>query len=108
MAADDFYLCEGFVYDLKEISGYLCTSTLDPLYKARLELYSDCNGKPSKLLYTFKNSRYDATDIYVDGYRLVKYTFVVDQQGIVRAADVDPDYTIRPEATATLATVQDL
>lgn len=34
--------------------------------------------------------------------------FVVDQQGIIRAADVDPDYTIRPEATATLATVKGL
>lgn len=80
-AADDFYLCEGFVYDLKSISGYLCTSTLDPLYKARLELYSDCNGKPDKLLYTFNNVVVDPTDIYVDQYRLVKYTFNVDQQG---------------------------
>lgn len=34
--------------------------------------------------------------------------FVVDQEGIVRAADVDPDYTIRPEATATLAAVKRL
>jgi peroxiredoxin len=34
--------------------------------------------------------------------------FVVDQTGIVRAADVDPDYTVRPEATASLALVRSL
>lgn len=34
--------------------------------------------------------------------------FVIDPQGIVCAAEVDPDYTIRPEATATLATVKGL
>jgi len=32
--------------------------------------------------------------------------FVIDRQGIVRAVDADPDYTVRPEATQTLATVQ--
>lgn len=34
--------------------------------------------------------------------------FVIDRSGIVRAADVDPDYTVRPEATDTLAVVQKL
>jgi peroxiredoxin len=29
--------------------------------------------------------------------------FVIDQDGIVRAADVDPDYTRRPEAEKTIA-----
>ena len=29
--------------------------------------------------------------------------FVIDQDGIVRAADVDPDYTRRPEADKTIA-----
>ena len=31
-AADDFYLCEGFVYDLESISGILCTDSV--IYKA--------------------------------------------------------------------------
>ena len=30
---------------------------------------------------------------------------VVDKQGIVRATDVDPDYTVRPEPEKTLAQV---
>jgi peroxiredoxin len=34
--------------------------------------------------------------------------FVIDQTGVVRAADVDPDYTVRPEATATLSVVKGL
>ena len=34
--------------------------------------------------------------------------FVIDQAGLVRAADVDPDYTIRPEATTTLSVVKGL
>ena len=34
--------------------------------------------------------------------------FVIDQTGVVRAADVDPDYTVRPEATATLSVVREL
>ena len=34
--------------------------------------------------------------------------FVVDKSGIIRAADVDPDYTVRPEATQTLAVLKAL
>jgi len=33
---------------------------------------------------------------------------VVDRQGIVRATDIDPDYTLRPEPAATLAALQAL
>ena len=33
---------------------------------------------------------------------------VVDRQGIVRATDIDPDYTQRPEPAATLAALQAL
>lgn len=82
-AADDFYLCEGFVYNLHSISGVLCTDTLPQLYKARLELYSDCNGRPDKLLYTFKNAQLDTSDTRVfDGtFKIVKYTFNVNEQG---------------------------
>jgi len=79
-AADDFYLCEGFVYDLESISGYLCTDSLEVLTKARLELYSDCNGRPDRLLYTFKVFEKRETGIVVDGFRLVKFTFNVADQ----------------------------
>ncbi len=34
--------------------------------------------------------------------------FVVDAAGIVRAVDVDPDYTYRPEPEATLAVLREL
>ena len=34
--------------------------------------------------------------------------FVVDQQGIIRAAESDPDYTTRPEAESTLEAVRAL
>jgi hypothetical protein len=80
-AADDFYLCEGFVYDLESICGFLCTDSLPALYKARLELYSDCNGKPDRLLYTFKNARVRPTGTFVDGFELVEYCFNVPEQG---------------------------
>ncbi len=34
--------------------------------------------------------------------------FVIDSQGIVRAVDVDPDYTVRPEPEHTLEVVRRL
>jgi peroxiredoxin len=34
--------------------------------------------------------------------------FVVDQQGRIRAADVNPDYTVRPEPEDTVAIVRQL
>ncbi len=34
--------------------------------------------------------------------------FVIDAKGIIRAADVDPDYTVRPEAEATLAALRSI
>ena len=34
--------------------------------------------------------------------------FVVDKQGIVRSVDADPDYTVRPEATDTLAVLRSI
>jgi hypothetical protein len=52
-AADDFFLCEGYVYDLRSISATLLTTTFQGLVKPRLELYADCDGCPAQLLYTF-------------------------------------------------------
>ena len=34
--------------------------------------------------------------------------FVVDKDGVIRAADVDPDYTKRPEPEETMAVVRDI
>ncbi len=34
--------------------------------------------------------------------------FVVDRHGIVRSVDADPDYTVRPEATDTLAKLRSM
>lgn len=34
--------------------------------------------------------------------------FVIDKQGIVRAVDADPDYTVRPEPDATLQVLRNL
>ena len=34
--------------------------------------------------------------------------FVIDRQGIVRNADVDPDYTIRPEPSETVVNLKKL
>jgi len=34
--------------------------------------------------------------------------FVVDRQGVIRSADVNPDYTIRPEPAETVASLRKL
>ena len=34
--------------------------------------------------------------------------FVIDKAGIVRSVDADPDYTVRPEAEATLALLKSI
>ena len=34
--------------------------------------------------------------------------FVVDRTGIIRAADVDPDYTVRPEPSQSMAVLRSL
>ena len=42
-------------------------------------------------------------------YRLpLPARYVIDQGGIIRSADVNADYTIRPEAHETLQTLRDL
>lgn len=34
--------------------------------------------------------------------------FVIDRHGIVQSVDADPDYTVRPEATETLAKLRSI
>jgi hypothetical protein len=55
-AADDFTLCDGFVYDLSTISATLLTTTFPGLVKPIAEIWSDCNGCPNTLLYQFVNA----------------------------------------------------
>lgn len=58
-AADDFFLCEGFVYDLSTINVTLLTTTTQTstvpqaFVKPKAEIWSDCNGCPDRILYTF-------------------------------------------------------
>jgi peroxiredoxin len=43
------------------------------------------------------------------GYRLpIPARYIVDQRGIIRAADVSADYTIRPEPAETLGRLRNL
>ncbi len=60
-AADDLFLCEGYVYDLSTVSARLLTTTLVGLVKPRMEIWSDCNGSPGQLLYTFDKPRVSET-----------------------------------------------
>jgi hypothetical protein len=60
-AADDFYLCEGFVYDIDSITVTLLTTSIQQLTKSKLEIYADCDGCPSDLLYTLEKSQVQET-----------------------------------------------
>jgi len=43
------------------------------------------------------------------GYRLpMPARYIIDQKGIIRAADVSPDYTVRPEPSETLERLRNL
>jgi hypothetical protein len=95
-AADDFYLCEGYVYDLNSITVTLLTNSIQQLTKSRLELYSDCNGSPSELLYTFtvSNTEETGTTFGLDGeqLRIVNVTFRPSQE----PATVGTGLNVRP------------
>jgi hypothetical protein len=89
-AADDFYLCEGYIYDLESITVTLLTTSFPQFTKARLELYSDCDGapncSPAGLLYTFEKSSVVETgqNVGVDNagtpIRIVNVTFRPSQE----------------------------
>jgi len=86
-AADDFYLCEGNVYDLKSISATLITTSNPGVTtKAKCEIYADCNGCPKGTpLYTLTDFiKTDDGTLYVNNMpgmvpplRLVTYTFPI-------------------------------
>ncbi|MBY0261136.1 MAG: hypothetical protein K2Q20_02260 [Phycisphaerales bacterium] len=89
-AADDFYLCPGYVYDLDSITVTLLTNSIAQLTKSKLELYADCDGSPDirvgGLLYTFNVSNVAETGATVpstDGsapLRVVNVTFRPSQE----------------------------
>ncbi len=60
---------------------------LKPIYQAFGIDLAVCNGDPSWTLP-------------------MPARLVIDKQGIVRAADIDPDYTVRPEPQKTLDDVK--
>lgn len=77
-AADDFYLAPGSVYKLGSISGTLLTDSFPAFRGARLDLYSDCDGCPGTLLYTFEDpTSVDMGTLPVpdDRFHEIVYTF---------------------------------
>ena len=44
-----------------------------------------------------------------DAYRLpMPARYIVDQQGVIRSANVSPDYTVRPEPSETFSTLEEV
>jgi hypothetical protein len=93
-AADDFYLCDNFVYDLKTFSATLFTTTFQGLVKPKGEIWSDCGGCPGELLYTFTNPLVVETGASLgpafDGrpLRVVNVTFDVTRETTVANKNV--------------------
>lgn len=92
-AADDFFLCEGFVYDLSTISATLLTTTTqtpnNTFLKPKAEIWSDCNGCPDRLLYSFDKPLVTETGATFgtafDGrpLRIVNVTFDVARETVI-------------------------
>lgn len=82
-AADDFYLCEGQVYDLNAITVTLITNSIDVLTKANLEIYADCNGAPGERLYTLTKGTKTETGQTYAGLRVVNWTFTPSNETVV-------------------------
>lgn len=80
-AADDFCLCEGQVHDLQSISGVLINNSLAGLRKAKLELYTDCDGCPGELITSFSIHETPVVGANLGGgYFEVTYTFIIANQ----------------------------
>lgn len=81
-AADDFYLCEGFVYDLTSIAGTLITNSIPAINKAQVDVYADCDGMPAELLFTLKDGTFTVVGPYMmdPAFRVVDWTFTVAAQ----------------------------
>lgn len=77
VAADDFYLCEGYIHNLKSISVVVLNNSSFGLTRARLEIYSDCNGCPDELLYVLKKHSVQSKGSS-NGFTEYVYTFNID------------------------------
>jgi len=75
--ADDFYLCPGRMHRIFDFQGFMLTDLIAPLRKARLELFEDCNGRPSGTpIRTFETLvSTELAGPNADGFFLVRYDF---------------------------------
>lgn len=103
VAADDFFLCSGYIHNLKSISVTVLNNSAFGLHRARLEIYSDCNGCPDELLYVLKKHSVSSLGDAGNGFTEFVYTFNIDadQEGscpgeetrgdICSTGGIDPD-----------------
>lgn len=89
-SADDFYLCEGYVYDLTSIAGTLITNSIPSVNKALVEVYADCDGAPAELLFTLKDGTFNVIDTYAmdRSFRVVDWTFTVANQSDAKLRNI--------------------
>lgn len=89
-AADDFWLCEGYVYDLTSISGTLITNSISAINKALVEVYDDCDGCPGVKLFELKDGTFSVVGPYSmdPSYRVVDWTFTVANQQDSKVRDI--------------------
>ncbi len=80
VAADDFYLCSGYIHNLKSISVTVLNNSSFGLNRARLEIYSDCNGCPDQLLYVLKKHSVQSQGPAGNGFTEYVYTFEINDQ----------------------------
>ena len=80
VAADDFYLCSGYIHNLKSIAVTVLNNSAFGLNRARLEIYSDCNGCPDELLYVLKKHSVSSQGDAGNGFTQYIYTFQINDQ----------------------------
>lgn len=80
VAADDFFLCDGYIHNLKSISVTVLNNSAFGLTRARLEIYSDCNGCPADLLYVLKKHSVESQGSAGNGFTEYVYTFDINDQ----------------------------
>lgn len=78
VAADDFYLCSGYIHNLKSFEVTVLNNSSFGLNRARLEIYSDCNGCPDELLYVLKKHSVTSRGDAGNGFTEFVYTFNID------------------------------
>jgi len=94
VAADDFFLCDGFIHSLRTIEVTILNNSQFGLNRGRLEIYSDCNGCPDELLYVLRE--FEVTSISdagdgANGFTEYLFWFDIDasQDGECPGEEVD-------------------